>query len=186
MTNEPPNPFAEAMSELESNQDNGIGAEYSNPTFVIETPESKPRPLWNGRKPLYSLKAERPEHRAIIMMTAAGMGNKEIADALGYSAQHVMYVKKQPWAVAQILEEIEKAGREPVMQLLRVSAMEATETILDTMRTADSKKVRLDAAGMVMDRVFGKATNKIEVTNKDPNEFTDEELAAIAARGQKN
>jgi hypothetical protein len=58
--------------------------------------------------------------------------------------------------------------------------------MLDVMRTADSKKTRLEAANSVMDRVFGKATNKIEVTNKDPNELSDAELAAIAKRDSKN
>lgn len=169
--------FVEEQSGLDINQD-GKGVE------CVE--EQTPRPLFNARQPAYTLKSERPEHRAIIMMSAAGMGNKEIADALGKTAQHVMYVKKQPWAVEQILREMESAGREPVQQLLKVSALEATEMVLGVMRTADSAKVRLDAAKEVLDRVFGKSTQKMEVSNKAPSEYTDAELAVIVSQGKKN
>lgn len=172
--------FGEAESGLDINQD------LKKVECVEMRLEQPVRPLFNGREPLYTLKAERPEHRAVIMMAAAGMGNKEIANALGKTPQYVMYVKKQPWAEEQILREMETAGREPVIQLMKCSALEATETILDTMRTADSKKVRMEAAAHILDRVLGKATNKIEVTNKAPSEFTDAELAAIAAQGKKN
>jgi hypothetical protein len=177
--------FKQSESRLDSNQDGkGEAVAEDAPRYVLEN--ASPRPLFNGRKPLYELKAESPQHRAIIMMTASGMGNKEIAAALGYSAQHVMYVKKQPWAVEQILKEIENAGREPVLQLFRITAMEACEKQIELMRGADSEKVQSENAEKILDRVFGKANQKIEVTNKPASEFTDDQLAQIAAQGKRN
>lgn len=154
---------------------------------LIEMDEQRePRPLYNGRKPLYELKAERPEHRAIIMMAARGMGNKEIGDALGYTAQHVMYVKKQPWAVKQILEEIENAGREPVMALLHGAAEEAAMRLIDIAKDAENDETRRKANNDILDRVFGKATNHVNVTTKAATSMSDEELAVIARRDVKN
>ena len=176
-----PNIFADfdaTESRLDSNQDK------PKPLFTVDDPT--PRALHNQRQPLYTLKAERPEHRAIIMMKASAMTNKEIAAAIGWTAQSVMYVVKQPWAVDQILREIENAGREPVLQLLKVSAMEAAEAVIGVMRGAESDKVRLDAAKEILDRNFGKATQKMEISNKAPSEFSDAELAAIAAQGKRN
>ena len=178
--------FESAESGLNPNQDCGSEAHADSVVTTVESSDIPPRPLWNGRKAAYVLGAERPEHRAICLMKASAMTNKEIASAIGWSAPGVANVVKQPWAQEQILREIENAGREPVVQLLRISAQEATETILDTMRTADSKKVRMEAAIHVLDRVLGKATNKIEVSNKSASEFSDAELAAIAAQGKKN
>ena len=190
---EPPNIFEEvvaAESGLDSNQDSGRGGGVANAnksaSLRVENPDDEARPLWNGRKPLYELKSERPEHRAIIMMTAAGMGNKEIADAIGFTAQTVMYIKKQPWAVKQILLEIERAGREPVMMLLKGAAIEAAEKQLDLMRNAQSEKVQSENAEKILDRVFGKSTQKMEISSRDPNEMTDEELLAIASKAKTN
>lgn len=146
----------------------------------------EPRPLHNGRKALYEIKSERPEHRAIIMMAARGMGNKEIAGALGYSAQHVMYVKKQPWAVKQILEEIESAGREPVMALLHGAAEEAATRLISIAENAENDETRRKANNDILDRVFGKVTNNVSVTTKSASDLSDAELAAIACRDVKN
>lgn len=171
-------------SRLESNQDSGAkGTVPTRLTFVEEVPI---RPLHNGRKPSYTLQAERPEHRGIVMMKASGMTHREIAAAIGWTEAAISYVVKQPWAVEQILREIENAGREPVLQLYRITAMEACEKQIDLMRNAESEKVQSENAEKIIDRVFGKASQKIEVTNKPATEFSDDELANIAAQGKRN
>ena len=153
--------------------------------------EPVPRELYNQRDPAYVLKAERPEHRVIVMMSAAGMGNKEIADALTAngtprSPTYVSYVRKQPWAVKQILEEIERAGREPVRVLLQGAAYEAAERLIDLARNARQERTKLAANEAILDRVFGKATTPIMVSQGNPDKMTDDELRAIAARARVN
>lgn len=139
--------------------------------------DSAPRELFNGRKPLYTLKAEKPEHRAIIMMKASAMTHKEIAAATGLTAQAVMYIVKQPWAQEQILREIEQAGREPVIQLLKVSAMDAAQRLITIAESSENDETRRKANNDILDRVFGKANQSLTVENKtDAAKLSEQEI----------
>ena len=136
-----------------------------------------PRPLFNARQPLYTLKSEKPEHRAIILMKAAAMSNKEIANAIGWTAQAVMYVVKQPWAQEQILKEIESAGREPVMQLLHTAAFESAERLIEIARNAEGEECRRKANNDILNRVLGMPNQKIETsTAADASKLTEKEI----------
>jgi hypothetical protein len=174
-----PNIF-EAFAEfgLKSNQDEKIAVEVDN--------NSTPRPLFNGRKPAYVLKSERPEHRAIIMMAASGLTYKEIADSLGKSYVHVQTIVKQDWARDQILQEIERAGREPVRQLLQNAAFEAAERLVAIAENAESEETKRKANNDILDRVFGKATNIVQVQTKQASDLSDDELAAIVSTAKRN
>jgi hypothetical protein len=163
----------------------------ANAPLEDSEPSQPPRPLFNGRDPLYTLKSERPEHRVVIMLSATGMGNKEMSEHLAvmgyrqYTPQAIAYIKKQPWAVKQILEEIERAGREPVKMLLQSATYEATETLVTLMQGADSEMVKKQAAESILDRAgFGK---NINITTKaDPAELSDAELLSIAGNRKSN
>lgn len=159
---------------------------------TVPTPaETSPRPCWNQRDPTYRLQAERPEHRIIIMMCAAGYNNVEIvemllANGIQRSAPYVGNIRKQPWAVEQILKEVEKAGREPIQALFKNQADEMQAIVFDMARNAESEQVRLKAAQHALDRAIGPVTAKVEVTHKDPSTMTDDELLAIAGRARTN
>lgn len=152
-------------------------AEIPKESVLTINSDEKPRALFNGRQPQYTLKSERPEHRIVIMMTAAGMSTKEIAQSTGMTPQAVMYIKKQPWAVQQVLEEIEKAGREPVVQLLKTAAMDAAQRLIDIAENAENLETKRKANNDILDRVFGKpnqpVTNNVVV---DPTKMTEAEI----------
>lgn len=174
-----PNIFAdfadvEAASRLESNQN-------EKPKFD-QSEYGPPRDLFNARKPAYTLKAERPEHRIVVMLKAAGHSNVEIANVTGYSTTQICYIVKQDWAKKQILEEIEKAGREPVLQMMRVDAMEAYQRIRNLAENAASEEVQRKCNESILDRVFGKASQPITITEKPAAELSDDELARLAQR----
>lgn len=125
------------------------------------------------------------------MMCAAGYNNVEIVEMLAAngiqrSAPYVGNVRKQPWAVEQILKEVEKAGREPIKMLFQSNALEMAQIQLELARSAESEKVRLDAATKVLDRVIGTVTNKTEITHKEADTMTDDELRLIAGRARTN
>jgi hypothetical protein len=152
----------------------------SNPDFEMIPP---PRPLFQGRKPAYVLKAERPEHRAVIMMKAAGLSNVEIAATLGKSAVHVATVVKQPWAQQQILEEIENAGREPVVTLLQGAAADAAQKLIMLCQEGNTHEIQRKASVDILNRVFGMPNQAIEHTvmgNLD--EKSDAELMEIVSK----
>jgi hypothetical protein len=146
-------------------------------SVLISNTDKEPRPLFNGREPAYVLKAERPEHRIIIMLKAAGRTNVEIAEATGTTPVHVAHIVKQPWAVEQILKEIENAGREPVIEVLQGAAVEAAQTLVEVMREAENKETKRKAANDILDRKLGKANQPITVSqNADPSTMTLEEI----------
>lgn len=147
--------------------------------IVVE--EAPPRDLFNGKEPAYDLKRERVIHRAIIMMAATGETYKAIAEALQVSPVMVSYVVNQPWAREQILKEIEKAGRSEVLAVIHDHALEATEKILDVMRSAKSKETQLKAANALLDREFGRPTQPIaHLSDHNLDECDDEQLQKIA------
>ena len=147
----------------------------------------EPRPLFNGRAPAYVLQSERPEHRIIVMLKAAGRTNVEIAEATGTSTVHVATIVKQPWAVAQILQEVESAGREPVIELMKGACMDAAKNLIDIANEAEHVETRRKANLNVLEFCFGKPDQAITTTvKKDPATLSDAELMQLAAKGKHN
>lgn len=139
--------------------------------------DETPRELFNGREAAYTLKAERPEHRAIIMMKASAMNNKEIAAATGRSAVYVSYVVKQPWAQEQILREIESAGREPVVALLQGAVYEATERLIELSISAEKEETRLKANQDIINRTMGMPNQSLTINQKvDATKMSEKDI----------
>ena len=147
-------------------------------SVLILNTDKGPRPLFNGREPAYVLKAERPEHRIIIMLKAAGRTNIEIAEATGTTPVHVAHIVKQPWAVEQILQEIENTGRQPLIEMLHDMSMKALkfqDSLLDDKEA--NKETRRKVSECVLDRVLGKANQPFSVDDKrQPSDMTLEEI----------
>jgi hypothetical protein len=76
-----------------------------------------------------------------------------------------------------------------IKALAQVHAETAIRELATILTTAGNAQARIAAAKELLDRGYGKATQYAEVTGKDgapliatnPNEMTDEQLAAIAA-----
>ena len=147
-------------------------------SVLITHTDKGPRPLFNGRGPAYVLKAERPEHRIIIMLKAAGRTNIEIAEATGTTPVHVAHIVKQPWAVEQILKEIETVGRSPVIEMLHDAAIPAAQFQINLLHdTEANKETRRKASDSILDRVLGKANQPVSIDDKrKPEDMTLEEI----------
>jgi len=142
-----------------------------------------PRPLFNGRQPAYVLKAERPEHRAIIMLKAAGRTNVEIAEATGTTTVHVATIVKQPWAVTQILKEIEGAGREPVIELMQGAAFDAATRLIEIANVAKNEETKRKANLDVLQFSFGKPNQPITSTlTIAPSTMSEKQIDAELAK----
>ena len=160
----------------------------SRPAEVVV---DSPRPLFNGRQPAYTLQSERPEHRLIIMLKAAGRTNVEIAEATGTTAVHVATIVKQKWAVEQILREIEGAGREPVIELMQGAAVDATMRLIEIAQGAKNEETKRKANLNLIEFTFGKPNQPLSVTQKrEAGQMTeaeiDAELAELRARRHSN
>jgi len=151
-------------------------------------PEEEARPFFQAREfaPQYILQQEQPQHRFICYLAAQGNTNTEIAEKTGYTTATIAYVKKQPWAVEQIALLMREAGREAVINELKGAALIAAKEVIAIIKneSGDAKASdRLKASDSLLNRLYGTATQVVAHTKLDPNELTDEELAAMA-RGQ--
>ena len=152
------------------------------------TLEEEARPFFQAREfaPQYILQQEQPQHRFICYLAAQGNTNTEIAEKTGYTTATIAYVKKQPWAVEQIALLMREAGREAVINELKGAALLAAKEVIAIIKneSGDAKASdRLKASDSLLNRLYGTATQVVAHTKLDPNELTDEELAAMA-RGQ--
>lgn len=139
--------------------------------------------LYNDRDPHYLIKHQRPEHRVMILLKAQGNSNKEIAQTLGVSAVSVANVLKQPWARKQLLEEINKAGRNEVIQVFKGAALDVAEAVVGIVNDPEARDSdKISASNLILDRLFGKATQPMDI-NLDGSKLktmSDAELLKIA------
>lgn len=142
--------------------------------------------LHNDRAPYYELKSEKPEHRTIILLKAQGITNKEIASITGYTPVAVSNILRQPWARKQLVQEINSAGRSEVIQLFKGAAVEVAEMMIDVVNNDEARTAdKLTAGSMILDRLFGKASQalSIDINDKTLKTMSDAELLKIATGG---
>ena len=150
-------------------------------------PKFADRPLYNARPPVYRLAAERPEHRAICFLAAQGLSITEIAQKTGWTTVMIGYVIKQEWAKELILEEIHKAGGDAVALTLQAEALPSIQKLIELRDSAESQReTQRKAANDLLDRIYGKAIQPICHSEAKLDELSDEELAAIVAKGKRN
>jgi hypothetical protein len=155
---------------------------------VAQEFEGSPDALYNDRAPHYLIKHQKPEHRNMILLKAQGCSNKEIAEVMGVTSVCVANVLRQPWARQQILHEINSLGRNEVTQIFKGAAADVAQMLVDTVNS-ESEKVatrdKLSAGSLILDRLFGKAAQPIDVTLNDGalKKMSDAELLKIATNG---
>jgi len=149
-----------------------------------EAARSGPDALFNDRPPHYDIKHQKPEHRTIIFLKAEGNTNIEIARVMGMSPVAISNILRQPWARTQLLDEINKAGRNEVVVIFKGAAADVAQTMVDIIQSEDTKASdKISAGHLILDRLFGKATQPMahSFSDKDFNTMSDEELFKIAS-----
>jgi transcriptional regulator with XRE-family HTH domain len=122
--------------------------------------------FYNAKDPNIPIAHEKPEHRLILWLKAQGFSNREIAQRMGYTEAWVSQVLRQPWARAQLVSELEDAGKNSLETILEASAADSLFTLIDLRDTATSEAVRLNAAKDLLDRFLGKAVQRVESTSE--------------------
>jgi hypothetical protein len=127
--------------------------------------------------PAYELTQEKPVHRTIINLAAAGYMNVEIAKIVGYSATMVANTLKQPWAREYLINEAKKTVQDEIKAVLE---SEALPSIRKLVTVRDSEKARpsdvIQASNSLLDRFLGKPTQPITTEAKPVETQSDEEL----------
>lgn len=133
-------------------------------------------PLHNSRDPRYVLQTENIGHRAVVVLKAAGLSQKEIAAKLNVSLPYVGYVLKQSWAEKLLLEQLH-GSVDSAMQYLQEAAVGAAKRLVEIAETATNIEVKRKANNDILDRKYGKPNQPHSMTTKAANELTDEELS---------
>jgi predicted transcriptional regulator len=129
--------------------------------------------LYNDKLSTLRLKREKPEHRIIVLLKAQGYSNKEIAERLEVTPVMVGYVLRQPWARERLVAEISASGRDAVNELLRGAVSDAVMTLIDVNQNGKPGE-RVSAANSLLDRYYGKPTQRVETDNTHHFETVDE------------
>jgi len=125
-----------------------------------------PNRLFNDSVPLVDLQREKPEHRLVVELKARGMTHREIAALTGYTTVAISYIVRQPWARKRILELIQTSVKaaDPCLELLKQEAANNLQTLIDIRDGAFDAEpsTRAAAANALLDRLWGKPTQKVE------------------------
>lgn len=159
--------------------------------------ESRVREFFGMKAANYVLQQEQPHHRIVCQLKSRGMSNVEISQTLAglgirdIDKRTVGYIVKQPWAVEMIAHEIEKMGKDPVMEKLKGALSQAAQVFIDTIEAeTDGTLVKttdkLRAADAIFNRLLGTPKQSIEISDKDEREMSDAELMKIAGNKKFN
>jgi hypothetical protein len=142
--------------------------------------------LFNPTEPVRYRLHEKPEHRSIIFMKAAGASVGEIAATLGMKYGTVNDILKQPWARARLVTELARAGRDQIESTLSAGAVAAARRLVKEVDNMAAKPAeRIQASRALLDRVYGTPHQSVSVEHSeaDVTQLTDDELQAIVRRG---
>jgi hypothetical protein len=145
--------------------------------------------LHNDRAPHYGIKHQKPEHRIVILLKAQGNTNKEIANVTGLTPVSIANILRQPWARKQLVEEINSAGRNEVVQMFKGAALDVAERMIEIVNNPESRDSdKISAGHMILDRLFGKPNQPMEVNLNDSSlkSMSDEQLLKIATGNGSN
>lgn len=133
------------------------------------------------------LKREKAIHRIIVMLTASGMSQGEIATHLGVSRGMIHDCLRQPWAKEMVVEEIQRSGRSTIDALVQGAALDSVMKLIE-LRDAEKSPVETQrkAANDILDRAFGKPNQPITHREEQVAEMSDAELADLVSRGRAN
>lgn len=144
-----------------------------------------------GFKPTqYTRQEERYHHRLIVLLKSKGMKNTEIQQVLAeqgakISSIAIGQITRQPWAIKMLNELLANSGAGSVQTVFSSAAVKAAqvyEAVLDDPEVETKDKLR--AADSILDRLYGRPRQSVEMTHKkDASKYSDEELVAIIDGG---
>jgi hypothetical protein len=136
-----------------------VSAEATDPDRLFQASEVNP--------PNFAVLSEKPEHRIIIYLKAQGLSNKEIAERTGYTQSWVCQICRQPWFRLRLVHELHEAGVDAVQTVLKATALDSVFTLIDIRDDPTTPKaVRSQNCERLLDRYFGKPTQRVESDDK--------------------
>lgn len=151
--------------------------------IVRHIPDKPPTPDSLHADPIAAIDvdSEKPWHRLAILLAAQGYTTVEIAEKLGFNLSWVSLLLRQPWARQRLIDEINKAGRSEIETILKGAGAAAMQRIVHISEEAKNEAVRLAANKEIIDRLLGKAVERLEVVKKPALDLAqvNQELASL-------
>ena len=142
-----------------------------------------PAPLYNPKEPRDVLQKESAWHRTAAYLIARGMTQKQVAAAVGVTAQSVGLLMRQEFFKQQVSTIIADFGLadDHAQTLLAAASCEAALTLIKLSGSAKSESVQLSASQTILDRVFGRAVQTVQQAPVSKANDPSKELAALQA-----
>jgi len=133
--------------------------------------------LVGDHDPKYTLEREKPLHRTIINMVAAGYTNTEVAKMVSRSVDMVENTCRQPWARDYLINEAKKTVQDEIKAVLESEALPSIRKLV-TVRDSETARPSdvIQASNSLLDRFLGKPTQPITTEAKPVETQSDEEL----------
>lgn len=118
-------------------------------------------------------------HRLVVLMSAAGWKNKDIAQHMGFSQSRVSVILNDPRARGVLREESKKVaeGLDDVRRRLEILSREAVDELEDELHEVEDPRVRQRAAFGILDRAGYGKTEKKEVRHGTLDEEDSSQIA---------
>lgn len=119
--------------------------------------------FFNEEKPRRYLVHEQPAHVQMVHLKVMGKTNREIAVLLDYTEDQVGLVMRQPYARKRLLQLLGETS-DNYLTMLETEAKASLLTLAEVRDDRESPaSARVAASNSIMDRFFGKASQKVEV-----------------------
>ena len=129
--------------------------------------------------PKYRIGRERPWHRTVINMSAAGYNNTEIAKAVGRSVSTVENTLRQPFAREYLIVEAKRTVQDEIRELLEGEVIPSLKALVAVRTNPEARSSDvINASNSILDRFLGKPTQPITTGAIETAEMSDAELRA--------
>ena len=133
-------------------------------------------------EPFYEVGHERGWHTLAAHLCAMGVPGAQIAREFNKDPNTVYNLQKQGWFLEKVNQLVVERGSD-AMELLRGAHTTAIQTMIPILNDPQvPARVRLMAADSIIDRVAGKATQRIEAVGVAPSSDPVSEVATIEAQ----
>lgn len=118
---------------------------------------------------------EEPWHRTFAYLLLGGATMKDAAKQLGKEYSVCNVVKSQGWFHALMSRLGDQLGQDAALKLIEGEAVSTVVRIVKLAETATSESVKLAANKELMERIFGKAVQSVEVKDSRKSKLPPEE-----------
>lgn len=143
---------------------------------------------FHGQRPLSAartIESEKPLHRMMAYLCAAGLRPAKIAEKTEYSVAQVRTIMNQPWFKNLVAVIIHEEFNDDVGPMLKAGAAEAIMELRNLATGANSEAVRAKACSDLLDRHCGKATQHVHHTSSNVPVDAEDEIKQLKEKLQK-